>query len=1001
MASNQNNVAAPITMDSRKFLGALNDSAQAKVAFFEDRVREMGKSAGKQWRLAALKTNTLFIEDVGNTTYYIAKHTKDQGGVNITDIRPIQVKEGDKREVFAESCLQLVNGIEENNQQLMHNSFNKMKSHKFSSRSVPYSGLVKCRDNVVRRINVVTDNSLTESARGRIVGLIIESLRDNVIVEDGHVTSARFNDGQPVKLPVTKWAARKLVAKQMRNAANEAYWSEGFQQRIKNTASLIAENKISQAVKSISPFLNEMEEFTLLTRNQIQTLVENAMAANAIFNQQLCDDAATLFYRTNLRVNKSKILAEWKRIANISEHAVLAENVHILSESKNFESAYSKFLELIFEAISNREVAAEALATTLEVLRDKTPKIKESHDLSSKLNNLISRLKGKTDDAAIYEAEDLIATIQEELAANENLGNFDQIPGDIDDPLEGGISDLGPDLGVEGGEGSPVININSPLIQIGGTSSGGGGTEDLGLDDDLGGEDLGLDDEGLGDDEDLGDDILGGGEEEDDELADLLGGGGGGLGGGLGESKRKKKRTIKESRPKHYEMKDKMDDDEACGVDDRYKEDIEENSDPYAVRKGEFKLSENSALNTYGAPVITDEDDMKRVTTIMKKLAVEHKLSGKRLTDNLESLAEASIKAIGLRIPNGRMNSALDQVISVFNETMLPTGSPIDNEVEDIEIGDEDIVDDEDFVEDQFKGPRIRGRGFKKNTYAPRELKNESIIKWSNVQEDAMAGTISGVNFIFDHGGSNESLEPVILSEDGAIEIPIPKQLYEDAFTAAKMSDGGNSKRFTKWLNEHLEQLRPISDEEDDAIKEAMAKITATPDGGLSVEVTGEVDVDEFGDEEFGDEEFGDEELGDEELGDEELGDEELGDEVVDEPMEPVDTIIDEPASEVDEPVDDEMPDFEADDEIGGEEEEIPEEPVEGEDDEETQFEDKDITEPSSSKYTKHVKDNKRDMPSHKLTKKTDDKLDDLGPDLKDDDGSGTKPPTAKKMSNK
>jgi hypothetical protein len=98
-------------------------------------------------------------------------------------------------------------------------------------------------------------------------------------------------------------------------------------------------------------------------------------------------------HRTNLKSTASKIVEEWRNIAKKAEHPVLAENVHILESSKNFEAACDKFLTLIFEAISNREVAAEALATTLNVLRDKTPKIKESHELSSKLNGLISRLK--------------------------------------------------------------------------------------------------------------------------------------------------------------------------------------------------------------------------------------------------------------------------------------------------------------------------------------------------------------------------------------------------------------------------------------------------------------------------------------------------------------------------------------------------------------------------------------------------------------------------------
>ena len=63
-------------------------------------------------------------------------------------------------------------------------------------------------------------------------------------------------------------------------------------------------------------------------------------------------------------------------------------------------------------------------------------------------------------------------------------------------------------------------------------------------------------------------------------------------------------------------------------------------------------------------------------------------------------------------------------------------------------------------------------------------------------------------------------------------------------------------------------------------------------------------------------------------------------------------------------------------------------------------FEDSDITEPKSSKYTKHVKDNKRSVPDGKLPKDADDSLEGIGPEVKKGDAAGTNPPTAKSMSN-
>jgi len=573
------NTTGPVRIDSRKFLGALNDSAQAKVAVFEERIEQMGRSAGKQWRLAALHAKQLYIEDVNAQQFFIAEHVREaHGKVTITNIRPLEIVEEEKQGLFAETCEKLVSAIEENDQKGMQVSFDRMKAQRFSGRAVPYSGAVRCRDGVLRRISIQPNNvSLENNVRSKLVAVIVENLRDRVLVENGTVVSGSFGDGEPISLPVTKWAARKLVARRMMEAAKNAYWSEGFQNRVYHAARLVSEAKIDDAVQAVTPFLESMEEFTLLNRAQFQTLVENALASKAIFNQQLCDDTATLFFRTNMKLSRRKIIDEWRNIAKKSEHPALMENVRILEESKNFESAYQKFLALIFETISNREVAAEALATTLDVLRNKTPKIRESHELSSKLSSLITRLKDKNfDDAAIYEAEDLIATIQEELAAADTLQGFDQMPPG-GGPAGSDALDLSGDLG--GGGGAPVININSPLIQIGGQSSGGGAGKP-----------------GAGAAGEVPPPSPAGG---DEDLDALLGAGGGAppapapaaapaapaapapgappAPGGAPpmEGKYKKKKPLSESRPVHYEMKKDEDDDMPCDDDE-----IEEGLDP-------------------------------------------------------------------------------------------------------------------------------------------------------------------------------------------------------------------------------------------------------------------------------------------------------------------------------------------------------------------------------------------------------------------------------------
>jgi hypothetical protein len=153
---------------------------------------------------------------------------------------------------------------------------------------IPSTGAVKTKDGVLRQVNITNESkAFAESDRKKLIATIVESLQNNVIVENGSIVAASFNDGEPIKLPVTKWASRKLVAKRMLESANNAYWSKGFQDRIYSVAKMISESRIDEAVKSMVPFLDEMEEFTLLNRDQVQSLVENALAAKGILSPKM------------------------------------------------------------------------------------------------------------------------------------------------------------------------------------------------------------------------------------------------------------------------------------------------------------------------------------------------------------------------------------------------------------------------------------------------------------------------------------------------------------------------------------------------------------------------------------------------------------------------------------------------------------------------------------------------------------------------------------------
>lgn len=774
MAQNQNKALNPIRMDSRKFLGALNDSAQAKVAFFESKVRELGKAVNKNWKLAALYSKDLYIEDVDANAFYLAKHQRTHGAINITDIRPISIIESQKAGLFEESCLRLVNAIEKNDQKGMQSSFSRMKAQRFTGRIIPESGMVKSKDGIIRKIKVQTPAQLNESIKKRIVSCIAESISNRVIIEDNHVVGGHFVDGGKFSLPVSKWATKKLTAKSMRKVAMEAYLSPGFQNRMYDVASLVTEGKIDKAVGIVAPFLEEYEEFTLLNRSQVKNLVSNALAARAIFNPQLCEDVSTLFHKTNLRVNRSKIIKEWKNIASAVENYNLAQNVSVLSEAKDFEPVYNKFLDLIFETIGNREIAAEALATTLSQLRDKTPRIMENHELKSKLDGLINKLKDKSvDDATIYEAEDLIATIQEEVTSNENLSDFDQMPNTSDS----GLPEVSEEEDTVGGSGAPVININSPLIQIGGKSSAAGeageAEDDLGL-----GEPAGEDDLSALLNEPPAAETPGAPGAPATPAAPAAPGAAPAAPGAAPPAP-----GAAPAAPPRLESRR------------RSGKDIIESNDTYAYKTSR---GNRNLMGQYGKNAIADEDKIRTIVKMVDRHVITNNLRNEDLLRRLPAIAESCIKKIILNLNQEMLPLAVNQIVDTYQSLRKITVS-----------------------ESQYHFPKTAKRGMRKTSRGkgksgPKDIKENKVI-WTARDGDVLYGTLSGIKFALDHG--NAELPAVLMSEDGTVEIPVPQKVQNSALAAANVIKG-NPKLFHEWLSGSIHQLAPISESEFDTLRE-------------------------------------------------------------------------------------------------------------------------------------------------------------------------------------
>lgn len=451
--NNPKSSVAPVVMDARKFVRQVNNSAAAKLKFFEESVTRMGKSVNKQLRLTSLDSTSLIYEDVDKNSYYIADIKKgNRGKVQLENVRPIQIVEEDKAAQFDKNVTELVEQICEGNFTQADKVFNKIESQRFRSRVIPESGWITLKDGVSRHVPVST-RIVQEDHVQNIVKLFSEAVKDTVEVDRGRIVRGTLSDGhEKFVIPINEYTRRRLVAFKMRDAANKAYQSSAFQDLVMECAALVCEGNVNKAVKVAAKFLKEEQEFSLLNTSEMKNLVESTMASRLEFNSMLANDVATLFYKTSAKVNRDAILEAWAKVAQTSEHSGLLTNVNVLAESEDFGADYERFLDIVFnEEMDIQSARAKAYRTTLRVVASILPDLEDEdgEEVSTsvdELNELIERLSGPEPDTdAVLQAEELLAGISDSLIDSiQDLEGFDSVPGEEEEEAEGEEGDLVP-----------------------------------------------------------------------------------------------------------------------------------------------------------------------------------------------------------------------------------------------------------------------------------------------------------------------------------------------------------------------------------------------------------------------------------------------------------------------------------------------------------------------------------------------------------------------------
>jgi hypothetical protein len=477
-----------VEMDARTLLRTINSGALSQYKVFSERVRRMGQEQGTEFELVSLNANALIYEDLETGVLYRADVKKLKGGrIRVDNISELAVVESQKKDIFNKACVELVEAISEDDQKSADIAFGKISKQHFRNRVIPSSGMVTTRDGLARHV-YVTESIVPSEIKPFIVKAICEALSDNIRVSKGRIVEAVFGDDEePLKIPVTELTRRRVVARHMKEAAETAYKSDAFQKLTRAISANVSKSRIQEAVKIAATFLKEEQEFSLLTLDETKGLVADSLAATGCFNDQLASDVGTLFFRTGCKINKDDIVESWQKTARRSEHAALVENARILAESKNFEADYQEFLGMVFnEDLSTRSVRGEAYLNSLKSIRKVLEGQEENEGLLSAIDDYILKLDAgeEVDDATLYEVEDLLASISQELIQDvQSLADFDDIPEPAAEPAEEfGQKDLSAEAG--GGGASPAVSLPMGGEEEGVEPEAGAGEEEI----EIGGE---------------------------------------------------------------------------------------------------------------------------------------------------------------------------------------------------------------------------------------------------------------------------------------------------------------------------------------------------------------------------------------------------------------------------------------------------------------------------------------------------------------------------------
>jgi len=115
-----------ITLDARKVIKYINDSAQSQIVTIKEALNKLGEKVGQEYSLVAMHQKNVMFEDADGQ-YYIADYDKPRGNrVNFSKITKVSIEESKKSHVFNNACVDLVESVAKDDTKCLEIAFRKL-----------------------------------------------------------------------------------------------------------------------------------------------------------------------------------------------------------------------------------------------------------------------------------------------------------------------------------------------------------------------------------------------------------------------------------------------------------------------------------------------------------------------------------------------------------------------------------------------------------------------------------------------------------------------------------------------------------------------------------------------------------------------------------------------------------------------------------------------------------------------------------------------------------